>query len=271
MPPVRFFRPLLALCAAFAAVACAFGADAPAAAAKPSDPARLRVYLLMGQSNMAGRGALDADAPAENPRILSLAPDGSWVVARDPLHMKIGRTEPGVGPGLSFANAMLAGAPPDVVIGLVPCAVGGSPLKRWVKGGDLYDQAVARAKAAVASGGTLAGVLWHQGETDSDKQPWADTYEKRLAGMIAALRADLGAPDLPVVVGQVGGFLTVEKHPHVETVRAAIRQVGTTYPHVGYVDSADLAHKGDTLHFDTPSARELGRRFAEAMQKLAAR
>lgn len=250
---------LLCLQSAFVIAHSSFGADAPS-----------RIYLLLGQSNMAGRGALDSSPSAENPRILAFSPDGAWVVARDPLHQKIGRTEPGVGPGLSFANAMLADTPHDLVIGLVPCAVGGSPLKRWVKGGDLYEQAVARAKAAVASGGVLAGVLWHQGETDSDKLPWADTYEKRLAGMIADLRADLGAPELPVVVGQIGEFLTVEKHPGVDTVRAAIRKVGSTYPHIGYVDSSGLSHKGDVLHFDAPSARELGRRYAEAMQKLTA-
>ncbi|HSI09609.1 MAG: sialate O-acetylesterase [Rariglobus sp.] len=246
---------LILLNSAFVIAHSAFGADAP-----------LHLYLLMGQSNMAGRGALDATPPADNPRILVLAPDGSWVPACDPLHEKVGRTEPGVGPGLSFAQAMLK-ADPKVTIGLIPCAVGGSPLKRWVKGGDLYSQAVARAKASSARG-TLEGVLWHQGETDSDKQPWTETYESRLVRMIADLRSDLGRPDLPVVVGQLGEFLTPEKHPGVETIRAALKRIPTLVPHTGYVDSTGLVHKGDELHFDTASARKLGTRYAEAMMKL---
>ena len=224
-------------------------------------------YLLMGQSNMAGRGALDSTAQTDNPRIRSLDPEGRWVIARDPLHVKIGRAEPGVGPGLSFAQAMLK-ANPEVTIGLIACAVGGSPLERWSKGGDLYEQAVARAKAA-STDGVLAGVLWHQGETDSDKPPWADTYEASLIRMIAELRADLGRPDLPVVVGQLGEFLTVEKHPGIETVRAALKRIPALVPHTGYVDSAGLVHKGDALHFDTASARQLGLRYAEAMLKIA--
>ncbi len=234
---------------------CSFGAEGPV------------LYLLMGQSNMAGRGVLDSTASADNPRIRSLDPEGHWVAARDPLHMKVGRTEPGVGPGMSFAQAMLK-VNPDVTIGLIPCAVGGSPLSRWVKGGDLYEQAVARAKVASADG-VLGGVLWHQGETDSDKLPLADTYESRLVRMIADLRADLGRPDLPVVVGQLGEFLTVEKHPGVESVRAALKRIPTLVPRTGYVDSAGLAHKGDALHFDTASARELGVRYAEAMKNLS--
>lgn len=242
---------------------------APAAetpATSPAEKQNFHIYLLMGQSNMAGRGPLESPAPADNPRILSLDPDGHWVVARDPLHEKIGRTQPGVGPGMSFAAAMLK-AEPGVTIGLVPCAVGGTPLKRWVKNGDLYEAAVKRAQIA-ASSGVISGVLWHQGEADSDKQPWADTYEKRLAGMIVSLRQDLGLPNLPVVVGQLGSYLPVAKHPYVDTVRAAIRQVAAAVPHTGYADSAGLVDKGDHLHFNTASQHILGARFAEAMLAL---
>lgn len=227
---------------------------------------RFHVYLLLGQSNMAGRGALDAEATAENPRILALSPDGAWVPARDPLHVKIGRVEPGAGPGISFAKAMLNNEP-DAVIGLVPCAVGGSPLKRWVKGGDLYAQAVARARVAEKKG-VLKGVLWHQGETDSDQLPWAESYEARLAGMIQDLRTDLARPDLPFVVGQLGEFLPADKHPGVDIVRASIKAVAARVPRVGYADSAGLGHKGDNLHFDTPAARELGLRYARALHAL---
>ncbi len=242
-------------------------AQSPGAATSPTKE-NLHVYLLMGQSNMAGRGALDATPPEANPRILSLSPEGAWVHARDPLHVKIGRTEPGVGPGLAFALAMLA-TDPESAIGLVPCAVGGSPLKRWVKGGDLYQQALARARTAAAAG-TLKGVLWHQGETDSDKQDSAETYGARLVQMFADLRHDLERPDLPIVVGQLGEFLSKEKHPYVDTVRASIARIPASVPRTAFVDSAGLGHKGDSLHFDTAGARELGKRYAAAMQALQA-
>ena len=71
----------------------------------------------------------------------------------------------GVGPGLSFAKAM-AGNDETVTIGLIPCAVGGTPLSRWESDGDLYKYAIARAKAAMKDG-TIKGVLWHQGEIDA--------------------------------------------------------------------------------------------------------
>src|SRR5947207_2306397 len=102
-------------------------------AATVSPPAKkdsFHIYLLMGQSNMAGRDTRGLAAQTTDPRVLAMTPEGQWVVAKDPIHQKDGRTEPGVGPGISFGLAMIK-ANPGVIIGLVPCAVGGTPLKRW--------------------------------------------------------------------------------------------------------------------------------------------
>ncbi|MEK7951477.1 sialate O-acetylesterase [Luteolibacter soli] len=228
------------------------------------------LYLLMGQSNMVGRDRKGMDTSAENPRILSLNPEGQWVIAKDPLHPKIGAIEPGIGPGLSFATEMLKDEKnPKVTIGLIPCAVGGTPLKRWVKDGDLYKQAIERAKAA-SKDGVIKGVLWHQGESDTEKPENADTYGTRLTGMLKDLRKDLSQPDLPIVVGQLGEFLalTPEKFPCAATVQAAIKKIPDTVPHTGYADSAGLGHKGDKLHFNTEGAKEFGTRFATAMKDL---
>ena len=261
----RFVLGFVSLvCAAFAADQ----APSPAPAAPPADPARFHVYLLMGQSNMAGRDTRALAAQVDNPRILALDAEGRWRVARDPIHVKIGRTEPGVGPGIPFARAMLKeSGDSQVAIGLIPCAVGGSPLRRWVKDSDLYKQALARARS-VAAVGRLEGVLWHQGETDSAKEDAAATYEARLARMIADLRQDLDRPGLPVVVGQLGEFLSSEKHPGADAVRAALRNIPAIVPRAGYADSAGLGHKGDELHFDATASEELGARFARAMREL---
>lgn len=227
-----------------------------------------RIYLLMGQSNMAGRGSIP-ETQSTNPRLLTLNPEGQWVLAKDPLHQQVGRIKPGVGPGLSFATEMLK-TDPKITIGLVPCAVGGTPLQRWEKSkrGDLYKRAVESAKLA-AQVGIISGVLWHQGESDTGKKGDAESYEARLSRMIKDLREDLGQPDLPVVVGQLGEFLSVdEKHPGLEDVRAAIKNIPNVVPHTGYADSAGLQDKGDKLHFNTDGAKELGVRYAKAMRQL---
>ena len=228
----------------------------------------LDLYLLMGQSNMAGRDTRDLAAQVDDPRVLALTADGRWVVARDPIHAKTGRIEPGVGPGIAFAREML-GVDTTRAIGLIPTAVGGTPLRRWVKGGDLYEQAVARAREASAHG-VIRGVLWHQGETDADKVANAASYGARLAQMFQDLRQDLSQPDLPIVVGEMGQFVSPARLPEAATVRDAQRRMPDALPHVGFASSGGLGHLGDELHFSADAARELGRRFARAMRALQA-
>ena len=118
------------------------------------------VYLLMGQSNMAGRGALAAEDRAAPEGIVKLDASGKWVPASEPIHFD--KPVAGAGLAASFAKRV---ARPGVAVGLVPCAVGGTPLARWMPGADLYKAAVARAKIAQKSG-TIRAILWHQGEGD---------------------------------------------------------------------------------------------------------
>lgn len=226
----------------------------------------LQIYLLMGQSNMAGRDTRDLALQVDDPRIYTLNAEGRWVVARDPIHAKTGRIEPGVGPGIAFARELL-GDDASGAIGLVPTAVGGTPLRRWVRGGDLYQQALQRAQEA-SSRGVIRGVLWHQGEADSGSRENAYSYASRLTQMFHDLRQDLGQPDLPIVVGQLGEFTSLQRLPEAETVRDALRHMPERLPHVGYADSVGLSHLGDELHFSADAARELGRRFARAMRAL---
>ena len=232
--------------------------DCTASHGQPSSNENFHIYLLMGQSNMAGRDTRQLATQIDNPRVLALNADGQWVVARDPLHPKQGRTEPGAGPGISFATEMLK-ADPKITIGLIPCAVGGSPLKAWVKGAEHYEKAVNRTKLA-AQTGVITGVLWHQGETDTAKRDTAESYEARLTKMFGDLRQDLGIASLPIVVGQLGDFLTLtpEKYPYADLVRGAIKHLPAVVPHLGYADSAGLGDKGDKLHFNADAAKELG-------------
>lgn len=245
-------------------------------AAEKADSPRLpeqekfHIYLLMGQSNMAGRGKMtDEDKSKSHPRVLKMDRKYQWVPATDPLHFDK-PTIAGVGPGSGFGPAM-AEADESVVIGLVPCSFGGSPLSRWVEGGDLYKNAIARARKA-AEHGTLKGIIWHQGENDSRLPETASTYQERLTGMIAAFRAELKSPELPVVVGELSQALVDSpKLPLTQQVNIALRKVAEADDNVTCVPSAGLTMKADGVHFDAKSAREFGQRYARAMQELQAK
>ncbi|GAA4397475.1 sialate O-acetylesterase [Nibrella viscosa] len=228
-------------------------------------PARLHLFLLIGQSNMAGRGIPEAEDQQPHPRIWMLTKEQTWVPARAPLHFDKPAVV-GVGPGLPFARA-IADKYPTLNIGLIPAAVGGSGINAWQPGAFYeptqsypYDDAIRRTQKALERG-QLAGILWHQGESDSNPAN-TGAYGTRLADLIARLRIDLNAPDVPIVVGTLGDFI-VNRNPSAglinETLRQLPRQVANTY----CVEASGLTHKGDTTHFDTPSARTLGRRYAE--------
>lgn len=238
------------------------------AAAMPAKE-QFDLYLLIGQSNMAGRGLLTDGEPVSQRRILKFSPRNAWAPGVEPLHTDKPSIA-GAGLGMSFAREM-ADASPKVTVGLIPCAVGGTPLERWMKGGDLYGQALARAKEAMKNG-ALKGILWHQGEADAGAEGTARSYAARLTQMVRDLRADLGVGDIPFVAGKLGMFLaptTKEGTPSLwPAVNEQLATVPATIPNSAIVDSTGLVHKGDTVHFDTASLREFGKRYAAAMKKL---
>ena len=87
----------------------------------------LHLYILMGQSNMAGRGTVEAIDSQPHPRVFALKSNNEWGPATEPLHWdKPERI--GVGPGYAFGRAM-AEQDPSVQIGLIPAAVGGSSIR----------------------------------------------------------------------------------------------------------------------------------------------
>lgn len=265
MRPLHFSRRLLGL---LALTLCA-GAFATEPVKLPAKE-KFHLYLLVGQSNMAGRGALADQDKVAHPRVLKFAKENAWAPGTDPLHFD--KPIAGVGLGSSFGRAM-AEANQDVTIGLIPCAVGGTPLARWSKGGDLYQQALERAKIALKDG-TLKGILWHQGESDSGNERTAASYGERLAKMVKDLRADLGAGEVPFVAGRLGEFLKRAdkdgKPSHWPLVNEQIAGLPKAVSSSASVDSTGLKHKGDEVHFDSPSLREFGQRYAEAMKKLQA-
>ena len=238
---------------------------------RPPEPARrMQIFLLAGQSNMAGRGAVEPEDRVVVPRVLMLDRAGQWVPATEPMHFD--KPIAGVGPGRAFGIAV-AERDSTIVVGLVPVAVGGTSITWWEPGAQdpatkafPYDDAIRRARIAVADG-ELAGILWHQGEGDSNAQA-APGYAERLRVLIERFRTDLGAPNVPFIVGQLGQF---PEKPWTEW-RIAVDSIHRALPsqdaHSAYVSAANLGHRGDTLHFDSRSARELGRRYAAAYFSL---
>ncbi len=232
---------------------------------------QFHLFLLIGQSNMAGRGKVAAEDRVPHPRVWMLNQQRQWVPAVDPLHFDKPKVV-GVGLGRAFGIAV-AEANPEITVGLVPCAVGGSPISSWEPGGYHastktypYDEAILRVKAALESG-TIKGILWHQGESDA-KPGLAEQHEEKLQALINRFRTSIDSPELPFIAGQMGQFEEMPWTDAKKQVDSAQQNLMKHVPHCAFVRSDGLSHKGDEVHFDAASYRELGKRYAEAYLKL---
>ena len=221
------------------------------------------LYLLVGQSNMAGRAKLDSLSKMTNPSILAFDKTGNWVHATDPIHFD--KPSAGVGPGISFAQTVLwvSGAN-NIKIGLIPCSVGGTSIDLWFEGKYdpvtktyPYDDAIRRTKAAMKYG-VLKGILWHQGGSDNTPVKAVGYLEKQMK-VISNFRRDLGVGTIPFIMGEQGYF------KEVRIINDIIKEVPSLIPNVAIVSAEGLTHIGDSLHFDTRSARLLGVRYADKM------
>jgi hypothetical protein len=228
------------------------------------------LFLLAGQSNMAGRGIPTMQDSIAHPRVLTLNKDNEWVPAIDPIHFD--KRVAGVGLGRSF-GITLADADPNITIGLIPCAAGGSPINSWRPGQTWhqtksapYDDALRRTERAMQDG-TLKGILWNQGGSDS-KPELAQLYEAKLTDLIARFRTDFHNPQLPFIIGQLGKFSEKPWDQHRETVNDAHRNIAATVPFTEFVSATGLSSKSDLVHFNSLSLREFGRRYAESFAKV---
>lgn len=228
--------------------------------ASAENPSGLQLFLLIGQSNMAGRGQVTPADEQTNPRLFMLDKACAWVPAKDPVHFDKPKVA-GVGLCSEFARAVAA-KDPAAKVGLVPCAFGGTTLDQWKPGSALYTNAVARMRVALKSG-QLKAILWHQGEGDSAASKVA-TYPARFAAMIERLRNDLGAPDVPVLVGELGASYNASYAPF----NAMLAQVTNAVPRSALVSSAGLGSNPDKVHFSADALRDFGKRYFEAYEKV---
>jgi hypothetical protein len=240
-------------------------------------PANMMVFLLMGQSNMAGAPQPEERDEAVNPRVVVLAYEDcprlgrvhdAWYPAKPPLHNCYG----GVGPGDYFGKA-LADAYPNATIGLVPLAINGAEIDMFRKGvvsrrreefrippdnhwQGAYEWAIERARTAQRSG-TIRGILFHQGESDTGNPEWVG----KVKGLVADLRADLGLVRAPFVAGELLYRGCCDSH------NVLVAELPHAIENARVVSARGLEHL-DTAHFDLASQRELGGRYGAAMIEL---
>lgn len=225
------------------------------------------IYIMAGQSNMAGRGIISPSDTISSPRILVLNTDHKWVFAKEPLH-HYEPTRTGLDCGLSFGKKLAGSLSDKITIGIVPCAIGGSSIEQWLydstyRNVALYTNFKTKIEEAKKSG-VIKGILWHQGESNSGIKSYP-LFKSRLKECIEKMRKDIGNASLPFYAGLLGSFLKSNEFPKSKEVNSDLRSLSLEIKNMYIIETSDLKPKSDTIHFDSPSQREMGRRFAKSI------
>lgn len=222
-------------------------------------------FLLIGQSNMAGRGAISQVCEIDR-RGIYLMRNGYWQHFYRPINPD-GQGS-GVSLGESFAESYVKKHGVDV--GLVCCAVGGTRLLQWKKGSPLFDNAVFQAKLAMRSS-DFAGILWHQGECDTAKDR-CEVYEEEFDTFVKDFRQALGVGSVPFITGALGDFLVNhEPDPAMKNynlINTAIQNVVKKNENMGYAVAHGLTANPDNLHFNAQSLYTFGKRYFDELERV---
>lgn len=224
------------------------------------------VWLLLGQSNMIGFGPKGSELDPQwtrAPANAMLNTGSGWV--------PLAPVNDSFGPEIGFGHRMAAEFPERDILLIKPLFGLGNIYNDWRspnagrgEAGQHYLALMQLVPQALAlrPGAKIVGALWMQGEGDAHNDiEKARSYDRNLSLFIEALRKDLGAPDMAFVFGQITRSKT---WIYSQIVRDAQARVNASVPRTALFDTDDLSLTSDGIHYDTPGALELGRRFAQA-------
>ena len=224
------------------------------------------VYLLIGQSNMAGRGKLlPKDYKEKLKGIYLLDDEGKPVPATHPFNqyssirkdMKMQQMNPGYG----FAKKMRKYNRKRRIL-LVCNPRGGTSILEWAPGKKYYTEAVRRCKEGMQYG-ELKGILWHQGCADARKR--CDVYLDLLSTMVDSLRTDLGAGEVPFIAGELAYWRKTSP-----AFNEMIHGISDRIPNSGWVSAEGCTPLKDETdpHFSRDGQILLGTRYAVKMHGM---
>ncbi len=241
------------------------------------------IYIIAGQSNASGtaRGVID-DGP--EPGVHLYSQDERWRLATHPLEDSTHTRHPitihggfhGHSPWLHFGKMIRHAT--GIPVGLIPTALGGSPLCRWVKRAgsdapqDLYENMLDMTGKATDGKMSVAGVLWYQGESDV-ADATRKTYAEDFARFVANVRRECGSAELPFITVQLGRYVVeCPDQAVLERVWTAMRQVqreiARTVPGVYVVPALDVP-LSDPIHNSAAGNVTIGERCAfMALEKI---
>ncbi|WP_437983650.1 sialate O-acetylesterase [Sorangium sp. So ce117] len=240
------------------------GSGGAGAGGAPSSSPTFHVFMLMGQSNMAGVADKQASDQNSDQRLKVLGgcnqPAGQWNVANPPLNDCPGEKgwnlSTAVDPGIWFGKTLLGKLPEGDTIGLVGTAESGESINTFISGGSHHQMILNKiAKAKTAPNARFAGIIFHQGESDSGQSSWPGKVVQLYNEVKEAWGADY---DVPFILGELPAGGCCSGHNNL------VHQAADMLPD-GHWVSQDGTKVMDQYHFDHASVVLMGTRYGEKM------
>jgi hypothetical protein len=253
-------------------------------------PARAatKVFLLGGQSNMAGCGVTaDLTTPPYNGRYTDIKVWNSWsnasTVGNAWVDLQGGYGfdgYPGIsmfGPEVSFGYDLHNRVFPNDDIYLVKLGANSTTLaNQWnPSSATIYGYFKSRVNAAMANltaagkAPTIAGMIWMQGESDAMNHTYATAYQTNLTNLIARVRSDFNTPNMPFVIGRINLSQYWGTPADNQLVRDSQVAVAAAVSSVSWIDTDNIPvwtgnepGHADPSHYNSDGQIILGARFA---------
>jgi len=240
----------------------------PAAGAFAADPIPIEVFLLAGQSNMAGRAP--ASGLPTSPVNLQLPQDDVLFYYGSSLTTLRPGSGTDFGPEVTFGRTV-ADALPEETFALIKYGNSGTSLAvDWdPAGGSSYNTFMSKVSAGLAalvSAGydpQIVGMLWTQGERDAKIGQTTAQYQANLIEFIADMRSHYGS-DMPFFLSRLSINQTDITAAQLTEIRTAQGNVAALDPLSYMIDTDSFGLNGDNLHFSAPGQIALGEAFAQS-------
>lgn len=161
---------------------------------------------------------------------------------------------------------------PGAKVGMVNVARGGTSITAWQKTSGLSDEtlygAMVKRVRAASTLGQVRALVWIQGEGDTipANAATAQIYDQYLAALVSNLRADLGLPNLPVIIAGLGNntHADMADYPNWSLVRSKQIAAAAAIQNSVYVNMSDVTLTYNLVHYNVPGYNTLAARMAQA-------
>ena len=227
----------------------------------------VHIFMLMGQSNMAGVAKSEASDKNTDDRLKVWGgcnqKAAQWNLANPPLSDCPGGSginlSTSVDPGIWFGKTLLKKLRTGDTIGLIGTAESGEKIETFITGGKHHNAILTKIAAVKAQkNARFAGVIFHQGESNNTQASWPGLVKQLYNEVKQAFGVNY---DVPFILGELPAGGCCSAH------NTRVHEAATQLPMGAYV-TQDGTKVMDQYHFDHASVVLMGTRYGDKMIEM---